>query len=243
MSDKTEGDVIHERTKEIAAPEFPFDCKYEAPKDATRRQELAAWLTSPDNPYFARSYVNRIWGYLFGVGIIEPIDDIRAGNPPTNPELLDHLTVEFIESGFDVRKTITSICKSRTYQLSIQTNQWNEDDTLNYSHAVARRLPAEVLYDTIYRATGSVTRIPGVPAGTRAAALPDAGVKLPDGFLTNLGRPARESSCECETNQRFATRIGHGAHQRPDGWQGDFGQSESAHSIGRFTARRHKAGG
>ena len=90
------------------------------------------------------------------------------------------------------------ICQSRTYQLSIETNRWNEDDTINYSHAMARRLPAEVLYDAIYRVTGSVSRIPGVPAGTRAAALPDAGVKLPDGFLTNLGRPARESSCECE---------------------------------------------
>jgi len=90
------------------------------------------------------------------------------------------------------------ICKSRTYQLSLATNQWNEDDSQNYSHAIARRLPAEVLYDAIHRVLGAKTKIPGVPEGTRASAIPDAGVKLPDGFLANLGRPVRESACECE---------------------------------------------
>ena len=90
------------------------------------------------------------------------------------------------------------ICKSRTYQLSVETNKWNADDKMNYSHALARRLPAEVLLDAVYRVTGSVSKIPGVPAGTRAAALPDSGVELPSGFLTTFGRPARESACECE---------------------------------------------
>ena len=167
-------------------------------KQASRRQTLAAWMTSVDNQYFAKSYVNRLWGYLLGVGIIEPLDDIRAGNPPSNPELLDWLTQEFIKSGFDVQHMVKTICKSRTYQLAIATNKWNEDDTINYSHALPRRLPAEVLFDTIYFTTGAQTKIPGVPAGTRAAALPDVGVRLPDGFLGTLGRPARESACECE---------------------------------------------
>ena len=90
------------------------------------------------------------------------------------------------------------ICKSRTYQLSLETNKWNEDDSQNYSHAIARRLPAEVLYDTIHRVVGAKSKIPGVAEGTRAAAIPDAGVKLTDGFLANLGRPVRESACECE---------------------------------------------
>ena len=172
-------------------------------KQASRRQTLAAWMTSADNQYFAKSYVNRLWGYLLGVGIIEPLDDIRAGNPPSNPELLDWLTQEFIKSGFDVQHMVKTICKSRTYQLAIATNKWNEDDTINYSHALPRRLPAEVLFDTIYFTTGAQTKIPGVPAGTRAAALPDVGVRLPDGFLGTLGRPARESACECERiNQR-----------------------------------------
>ena len=196
--DKPNGDIKHERTGAVTAPKFPFTVKYEKKEKSTRRQELAAWMTSADNPYFARSYVNRLWGYLLGVGIIEPIDDIRAGNPPSNPELLDWLTAEFIKSEFNVQHVVKLICKSRTYQLTIATNQWNEDDTINYSHAIARRLPAEVLYDAIYFATGTQSKFPGVPAGTRAAALPDAGVKLPDGFLSTLGRPARESACECE---------------------------------------------
>jgi WD40 repeat protein/mono/diheme cytochrome c family protein len=198
VSDKPEGEIKHERTGQVTAPKFPFECKYEAPENATRRQELAAWITSADNPYFARSYVNRVWGYLLGVGIIEPIDDTRAGNPPTNPELLDHLTKEFVASGFDVRKLMRQIVTSHTYQLSVTTNQWNQDDKHNYSHALARRLPAEVLYDALHRVTGSVSKIPGLPPGTRAAALPDSGIELPSGFLNTLGRPPRESACECE---------------------------------------------
>ncbi|MCA9049431.1 MAG: DUF1553 domain-containing protein, partial [Planctomycetaceae bacterium] len=96
------------------------------------------------------------------------------------------------------REMFRQICKSRTYQLSLATNKWNEDDSLNYSHAIARRLPAEVLFDAIHQVTGAKSKIPGVPPGTRAAAIPDAGIGAPDGFLENLGRPVRESACECE---------------------------------------------
>lgn len=198
VADKKSGEIVHDRTKQVAPPKFPYECKFEANPQATRREQLAAWMTSPDNAYFATSYVNRLWGYLFGIGIIEPIDDIRAGNPATNPELLDHLRREFIDSGFDVQHVMRLICTSRTYQLSLEANKWNDDDAINYSHAMARRLPAEVLYDAVHRVTGSVAGIPGVPRGTRAAALPDAGVRLADGFLATLGRPARESACECE---------------------------------------------
>ena len=111
---------------------------------------------------------------MTGTGIIEPIDDIRAGNPPSNPELLNWLTKEFIESGFNIRHLVKIITKSRTYQLSVKTNKWNEDDTINFSHAKARRLPAEVLFDSIYRVTGTTSKFPGVPEGTRAAQLPDS---------------------------------------------------------------------
>ncbi len=197
--DKPTGDVVHDRTKQVAASKFPFVC---ATKDAVdpaqRREALATWITSRDNPYFARSYVNRLWGYMFGVGIIEPIDDIRAGNPASNPELLDYLTQEFLASNFNTRHIIQLICQSRTYGLSVAPNRWNSDDKINFSHATARRLPAEVLLDSVYRATGSTSRFPGVPVGTRAAALPDSGVELPSGFLSTFGRPVRESSCECE---------------------------------------------
>jgi hypothetical protein len=198
VGDKPQGEVVHDRTKAVAAPKFPFAVDYPHRPNATRRQELADWLTAAANPYFAKSYVNRLWGYLLGTGIIEPLDDIRAGNPPTNPELLDYLAREFIDHHFDMRHVLRLICRSRTYQLSIQVNRWNADDKVNYSHAAARRLPAEVLYDAIHRVTGSVSRIPGVPVGTRAAALPDSGINLADGFLSSLGRPARESVCECE---------------------------------------------
>ncbi len=198
IADATAGEVEHVRTGEVTAPEFPFECNFELPENASRRQRLAAWITSPDNPYFATSYVNRLWGYMTGVGLIEPLDDIRAGNPPSNPQLLEFLRKEFIDSGFDTRHVIRLICKSRTYQLSVKTNSLNNDDSINYSHAIARRLPAEVLFDAIHVTTGSQLNIPGVPAGTRAAALPDSGVKLPSGFLATLGRPSRESACECE---------------------------------------------
>lgn len=203
VADTGKTEVTHLRTGAVMTPSFPFECKHPEKPGETRRQELADWITSPDNPYFAKSYVNRLWGYLTGRGIIEPLDDIRAGNPATNPELLDYLTSEFIKSGFNTRHIMRLICKSRTYQLSVETNQWNEDDQINFSHARARRLPAEVLYDAIYRATGATSSFAGVPPGTRAATLPDVGVELPDGFLGNLGRPARESACECERSSNL----------------------------------------
>jgi len=201
--DRNEGEAKHDRTGAVTAPAFPFETVHKAPEKGNRRQNFAAWLTAPDNEYFAKSYVNRLWGYLTGTGIIEPIDDIRAGNPPTNPELLDWLTGQFVDSGFDVQRLVKIITKSRTYQLSVEVNRWNEDDTINYSHAKARRLPAEVLLDSIYRVTGTPIKFPGVPEGTRAAQLPDVGVKLADGFLGNLGRPARESACECERSSEL----------------------------------------
>ncbi len=200
ISDKKEGEVIHDRTKEVSAPSFPYSAGRETSKQTTetRRAELADWITAPGNQYFASSYVNRLWGYMLGTGIIEPLDDIRAGNPPSNPELLKYLEQEFIKSKFNVQHVLRLICKSRTYQLSIQSNKWNDDDATNFSHGKARRLPAEVLYDTIYASLGAQPKFPGVPPGTRAAQLPDVGIKLPDGFLDNAGRPVRESACECE---------------------------------------------
>ncbi|MDG3007953.1 DUF1549 domain-containing protein [Paludisphaera mucosa] len=199
ISDAATTEVVHDRTKQATAPKFPFESAHaKAEPGSSRRAELASWITSSDNPYFARGYVNRLWGYLFGVGLVEPLDDVRAGNPATNPELLDHLASEFVQGGFRVRKILREICTSRTYQLSVESNPFNADDKTNYSHASARRLPAEVLYDAVNLATGSISRIPGVPAGTRAAALPDSGVELPSGFLSAFGRPVRESACECE---------------------------------------------
>ena len=193
VKDSPTGEMTHLRTGKVAEPTFPFPAKAET--SGARREQLAAWITSADNRYFASSYVNRQWGYLLGSGIIEPLDDIRAGNPATNPELLEYLTKEFITHHFDVRHVLREICKSRTYQLALATNKWNEDDKTNYSHSLARRLPAEVLYDSVLKVTGAGSRLPG---GVRASMLPDSQSDLPSGFLANAGRPARESSCECE---------------------------------------------
>jgi hypothetical protein len=198
IADTKSGEIVHARTGEISKTKFPYDVKVEVPTADARRTQAAKWITSPNNIYFAKSYANRIWSYLLGVGLIEPIDDIRAGNPPTNPELLDRLTDEFVKSGFDVQKLIKTICKSRTYQLAISTNKWNKDDEINYSHALARRLTAEMFFDSIHKATGSVSRLPGLPPGARAAILVDSNIELPGGFLDLFNKPVRESSCECE---------------------------------------------
>ncbi len=198
IKDGKTGDVKNERTGQVAHPKFPFEHPGMSGAEAPRREQMARWIASKDNVYFAKSYVNRVWSYLLGVGIIEPVDDIRAGNPPTNPQLLDRLATEFIASDFNVQDLIKTICKSRTYQHSITTNTWNADDEVNYSHAVARRLPAEVLFDTIHRALGSPSRLPGLPAGARAVQLVDANIPESGTFLELFGRPPRESACECE---------------------------------------------
>src|SRR5206468_6548288 len=108
-------------------PAYPFSAKSEPKDQATRREQLAAWVTTPDNRFFATSYANRLWGYLTGAGVVEPLDDIRAGNPPRNPALLEFLTREFVDSSMNPRHLMEIICKSRTYQLSIRPTKWNED--------------------------------------------------------------------------------------------------------------------
>ena len=198
VEDAEKGDVKHDRTGKISPPSFPYPAQHEKAEKATRRQELADWISSPDNRYFASSYANRLWGYLTGAGIIEPLDDTRAGNPPRNPALLDHLTREFVDSKFNVRHLMQLICKSRTYQLSIKPNKWNEDDHVNHSHALARRLPAETLFDAVFKVTGSTPNIPGAKPGQRATQLADSATDTSSGLLATLGRPARQSACECE---------------------------------------------
>ncbi|MDP6990556.1 MAG: DUF1549 and DUF1553 domain-containing protein [Planctomycetota bacterium] len=198
IGDAAEGELTHPDTGAVLAPVFPFEHAAMPASEGSRRSRLAEWMTAAENPYFARSYVNRLWSYFTGAGLIEPVDDIRASNPPTNQALLDRMTEEFVDSGFDVRKLMRTILRSRVYQHSIETNPFNEDDELNYSHARARRLPAEVLFDAVHRAVGHRPSLPGVRPGTRAGELVDPAVKAADGFLDLFGRPPRESACECE---------------------------------------------
>ena len=188
--------VVNPDTNQPADPKFPFVHAGAVDAASTRREQLAQWLTAKENPYFARSIVNRYWSYFFGRGIIDPVDDIRAGNPASNPELLDALTKDFVDSGYDLKKLVRQICNSATYQRSLEAGQWNEDDTINFSHALPRRLSAEQLYDAIIQATGAPRALPGVPAGFRASELPDSDVEV--AFLDMFGRAPRESPCECE---------------------------------------------
>jgi len=190
----TGGETQHPRTSMTVAPGVPYGA---ATSPAERRRErFAEWLTSKDNAYFARSYVNRVWSYLFGTGIIEPVDDIRAGNPPSNPALLDALEKSFVDSGFDFNALVRTICRSRAWQRSFRSNKWNADDKINFSHYVPRRLSAEQLEEAIALACGVETHIQGLPDGARPVEAAD-GVVPGDDFLQLFGRPKRESACEC----------------------------------------------
>lgn len=191
------GEVRHPKNDAVMKPQVPYGRTRTPNPDEDPRKAFAEWLTSPDNPYFARSTVNRFWSYFFGRGIIDPVDDIRAGNPPSNPELLAMLERDFVASGHDLRKLMRSFCTSRTYQLSITPNRWNQDDLVNFSHALPRRLSAEQLLDAVAVATGHRPQFKDMPAGVRAVTAPDGMVGGGD-FLALFGRPKRQSACECE---------------------------------------------
>lgn len=161
-----------------------------------RRAELAAWLTAPGNPYFARNLVNRVWAHFLGRGLVEPVDDVRSTNPPSNPDLLDALAKSFVESKYDVKALVRLICASRVYQTSSAPNATNAKDEQNYSRALFKRPDAEVLLDMVTHVTGVPEKFDGFPLGTRATQLWDS--KVGHYFLKAFGRPSRTSACECE---------------------------------------------
>ncbi|MCS6861285.1 MAG: DUF1553 domain-containing protein [Abditibacteriales bacterium] len=171
------------------------------PSGVDPRVALARWLSLPDNPYFAKAIVNRVWKYFFGRGLVEPVDDLRSTNPASNEELLDALAKDFIAHRFDLKHLIRTICNSRTYQLSCQTNASNKQDTKYLSRAVPRRLSAEQLLDAISDATGVPENfnVPNFGRLTRAIELPDS--RVPSYFLDVFGRPKRVTVCECERSE------------------------------------------
>ena len=196
---REDNEVKHPKTGRVVPPKFLVASvgAPPIPGNIDRRESLVEWLTSKDNPFFARAIANRMWSYFVGRGIIEPVDDIRASNPPANEALLEALTREVTDHDFDLKHLMRIIVNSRAYQASIQTNTWNEDDKVNFSHATPRRLSAEELMDGLALAAGSRPKFPEVPPDTKAEEFPDPHVGR-DGFLDVFGRPARESSCECE---------------------------------------------
>jgi hypothetical protein len=160
------------------------------------RTELADWMTSPKNPFFARNAVNRLWAHFMGRGLVDPVDDVRATNPPSNVELLDALAAKFIELKYDTKAMIRIIAASRVYQTSTKTNETNERDQQNYSRFYFKRPEAEVLLDMVSDVTGVPEKFLGMPAGTRAIQLWDS--KVRHDFLKQFGRPMRVTACECE---------------------------------------------
>ncbi len=199
---RTPAQVNHAGTGQPVQATFPFALPGVDVASDVPRIQLAKWLTAPENPYFAKSLVNRYWSYLNGKGIIDPVDDIRLSNPPTNPELLDALTNDFIAHHFDLKHLLRTITSSHTYQRTFATTQWNEDDDVNFSHATPRRLAAEQLFDAIMTATGAPTNLPGVPGGFHASQLPDSAQSV--SFLDMFGRAPRESPCECERSSEVS---------------------------------------
>ncbi len=190
------GFATNPRTGQAQPPRFLGGAEPKLPAGADRREAYAQWLTAPDNRFFARGLVNRVWSYFFHRGIIEPVDDVRSTNPPINPALLDALTRDFVEHKFDARYLMKRIVTSATYQRSSTPTASNKHDEQNFSHAIPRRVPAEALLDSLVQATGVPENIGGAPAGFRAAQLPDANVT--SDFLHLFGKPQRMEACECE---------------------------------------------
>ncbi len=195
LINKAAGYSLNPRSKQLQKPRFLGGQDVDL-ANVDRREAYAKWLTRPDNPFFARSLVNRIWSYFFHRGIIDPVDDIRTTNPPVNPELLDALTKDFIAHKFDVRHLMRTIVTSRTYQRGSVANETNAADDMNFSRMIPRRLPAETLLDSLVQATGVAERFGGAPAGFTAKQLPDS--EIQSEFLNLFGKPQRVEACECE---------------------------------------------
>jgi hypothetical protein len=190
--------VSQPRTGAALAPQ-PLDrSSAEIPPGEDPRKVLADWMTAPANEYFSGAMVNRLWRHFLGAGLVEPVDDLRSSNPPSNEALWKTLNREFVASGFNLRHVMTLILTSRVYQLSAATRPENENDRRFYSHYYAKRLSAEVLLDAISQVTGVPDSFPGYPVGMRATQLPDPGVE--SHFLKLFGQSDRVTACACERN-------------------------------------------
>ncbi len=190
------GETIQPRTGKVVPPGVPEKAEFAGQEQTDRRKQLASWLASPDNRLFAKVGANRIWGWLFGRGIVEPVDDLRDSNPPANAELLDALAAEFARSGFDQKHLVQMILRSRTYQLSSRATGQTEKHAKYFAVYPARVLPAEQLVDAISQVTGASDDYPGLPSGTRAGQLPSP--EMGGHMLKVFGQPGRDTVCACE---------------------------------------------
>jgi hypothetical protein len=190
------GEVTQPRTGKQMKPWLPLVGDAAEVGEDDRREQLVSWLMKPENPFFAKVEVNRLWSQLMGRGIVEPIDDFRDSNPPSNAPLLDALAEDFVKHGYDRKHTLRTILNSRTYQASAATTPLNKDDAKYFSHARVRLLAAEPLLDAICQVTSVAESFPNMPAGTRATQLPSPDVN--NDFLKVFGQPERQTACACE---------------------------------------------
>ncbi|NBV25101.1 MAG: DUF1553 domain-containing protein [Proteobacteria bacterium] len=190
------GEITQPRTGKEMKPWAPGAGQLADSDDTDRREVFAAWLTQPDNPYFARVEANRIWSHLMGQGIVEPVDDFRDSNPPSNVELLAALAKDFATHRFDRKHLLRTILNSSTYQASSRASHFNEDDTRNFSRARQRLLTAEQMLDAVCHVTGMTERFGNLPAGTMATQLPAP--EPGNAFLGVFGQPQRTTACACE---------------------------------------------
>ena len=190
------GEINHPVHKKPMPPKFLGGETPELKSGDDRRAILANWLASPENPFFARNLANLVWAHFFGQGIIEPVDDVRVSNPPSNPQLLDELAKKFTAYDYDFKKLVRDVCNSRTYQLTTKTNPTNEGDLRNFARAQLRRLRAEVLLDVITQVTETKNKFQGLPLGAKAIQIADG--RVSNYFLSTFGRAKRETVCSCE---------------------------------------------
>ncbi|MCH2210684.1 MAG: DUF1549 and DUF1553 domain-containing protein [Fuerstiella sp.] len=191
------GDVTQPRTGQTMQPWVPVVGNVKQLSEIDRRQSFADWLTTADNPFFAKIEVNRIWSHLLGRGIVDPVDDFRESNPPSNGPLLDALAQDFVEHGFDRKHVIRRIVNSRTYQMSHRPNDFNRDDSKYFSHYWPRLLTAEQMLDAICHVTGIEETFESLPPGMKATQLPAPDLVNHE-FLKVFGQPERQTACECE---------------------------------------------
>jgi Protein of unknown function (DUF1553) len=185
----------HPRTGKALEPKLLDGPVLKVAAEDDPRHKLVDWMARSDNPFFAKALVNRLWGHLLGRGLVDPVDDMRETNPPSNPELLDALAKDFIKHRFDVKHVLRTICNSRTYQLSSVPNEYNQHDRQNHARYYGKRMIAEVLLDAVDHLCGTRTRFGRMSRNARAVDLPHEG--FGSYFLDVFDRPPRSSPCEC----------------------------------------------
>ena len=190
------GDVRHPVTGQVMAPKFLGAGKVADVAGKDRREVMAKWLASPENPFFATNLANIVWAHFFGQGIINEVDDVRVSNPPSNGPLLAEMGKKFTEYHYDFKKLVRDICNSNTYQRATEANESNASDTRNFARGAIRRIRAETMYDCISSVTQTKDKFPGLPLGSRAVQIADGSVSTY--FLSTFGRATRETVCSCE---------------------------------------------